>query len=207
MYLTKLVLDPRSAQARRDLGDAYEMHRTLARAFVTDDTTKPPRFLWRQEIVGSNWSLPTLLIQSTTAANWMSIRDLPNYLQTEPQTKVFNFSEMIEDSCRYRFRLVANPTVTRNGKRIGIGGEENQMAWLGRQGGKHGFNLEHVLVTSSDIMNTNKKRGVPSITIGQVSYEGVLLATQAAALIDAAGSGIGPAKAFGCGLLSLAKLS
>ncbi|MDT1028372.1 type I-E CRISPR-associated protein Cas6/Cse3/CasE, partial [Pseudomonas paraeruginosa] len=28
MYLTRLTLDPRSAQARRDLGDAYEMHRT-----------------------------------------------------------------------------------------------------------------------------------------------------------------------------------
>ncbi len=36
MYLSKLTLDPRHPQARRDLGDAYEMHRTLARAFAPD---------------------------------------------------------------------------------------------------------------------------------------------------------------------------
>ncbi|MGH9440620.1 MAG: type I-E CRISPR-associated protein Cas6/Cse3/CasE, partial [Terriglobia bacterium] len=29
MFLTKLTLDPRSRDARRDLSDPYEMHRTL----------------------------------------------------------------------------------------------------------------------------------------------------------------------------------
>jgi len=207
MYLTKLVLDLRSSQARRDLSDAYEMHRTLARAFVFDDKTKPSRFLWRQDVAGNNWATPTLLIQSMAAANWMTIRDLPSYLKQEPQTKEFDFSELIERDRRYRFRLAANPTVTKNGKRIGIGGEENQIAWLGRQGERHGFHLEHALVTDSGILSSSRKRDVPSITIGRVSYEGVLRAMQTTALIDAAVGGIGPAKAFGCGLLSLARLS
>ena len=47
MYLSRLTLDPRQPQARRDLGDAYDMHRTLTRAFALDATTLPPRFLWR----------------------------------------------------------------------------------------------------------------------------------------------------------------
>ena len=49
MYLSKLTLDPRHLGARRDLADAYEMHRTLARAFAPDESSAPARFLWRLE--------------------------------------------------------------------------------------------------------------------------------------------------------------
>ncbi len=51
MYLTRLTPDPRSAQARRDPGDAYEMHRTLSRVFA-DEQAPASRFLWRLEASG-----------------------------------------------------------------------------------------------------------------------------------------------------------
>ena len=48
MYMSKLVLDPRHLQARRDLANAYEMHRTLSRVFAPSPDASPARFLWRR---------------------------------------------------------------------------------------------------------------------------------------------------------------
>jgi len=45
MYLSKLLIDPRNAQAQRDLADRYEMHRTLVRVYAKDDTSMPHRHL------------------------------------------------------------------------------------------------------------------------------------------------------------------
>ena len=81
MYLTRLTLDPRSAQARRDLADAYEMHRTLARAFVTDEHSSPVRFLWRLEAGSNAWASPVVLVQSAQVGDWSALQVLPNYLQ------------------------------------------------------------------------------------------------------------------------------
>mgnify|MGYP002136949035 FL=1 len=34
MFLSKLILNPKSREARRDLANPYDLHRTLARAFA-----------------------------------------------------------------------------------------------------------------------------------------------------------------------------
>lgn len=206
MYLTKLELDARSKQVRRDLSDAYDMHRTLVRAFVGDNQSAPPRFLWRQETSFNDLTKPIVLVQSPASPDWGVLRALSNYLKNEPQTREFEFSDLVQMGQRYRFRLVANPTVTKDGKRIGIGGEDEQVAWLGRQGARLGFRLEQALVTHSDIFRTRAKQGMPLITVGRVCFDGVLVVGQGNLLIDAAAKGIGPAKAFGCGLLSLARI-
>ena len=52
MYLSRLKLDTRSPQVRRDLSDSYDMHRTLVRAFVDDPGQTPPRFLWTGDYCG-----------------------------------------------------------------------------------------------------------------------------------------------------------
>jgi CRISPR system Cascade subunit CasE len=44
MFLSRLILDSRDPQDRRDLARPYEMHRTLWRAFPDDD---PGRVLFR----------------------------------------------------------------------------------------------------------------------------------------------------------------
>lgn len=49
MFLSNPVLNPKSREARRDLANPYDLHRTLARAFAPDEQTAPGRFLWRLE--------------------------------------------------------------------------------------------------------------------------------------------------------------
>ncbi|MFT4192233.1 MAG: type I-E CRISPR-associated protein Cas6/Cse3/CasE [Comamonas sp.] len=203
MHLTRLSLDPRDAKARRDLADPYEMHRTLVRAFVADETQTPPRFLWRLE-TQAGWSDPQLIVQAVQPGNWAHLDDAGGYLKKAVETKVVEVQRLLQADARYRFRLQANPTVTREGKRHGVVGEEAQLEWLKRQGERWGFHVEAALVTASDRLASRK--GQTRIILQRAWFEGILQARNVAVLSDALHAGIGPGKAFGCGLLSLARI-
>jgi len=203
MHLTRLTLDPRSAQARRDLGNAYEMHRTLARAFVADAQSPPARFLWRVEAGSNAWAMPVVLVQAATVGDWSALQAMPNYLQRPVESKRLNLEQWVEGGACYRFRLQANPTVTRLGKRYGLVGEDEQLAWLNRQGERHGFEVKAALVTASDELASRK--GDSRISVQRVCFEGRLQVCELAAFSRAMTLGLGPAKAFGCGLLSIAR--
>jgi CRISPR system Cascade subunit CasE len=207
MFLHRIRLNPRSREARRDLADPYQMHRTLVRAFVADAQSPPARFLWRIEPVIGGFAIPAVLVQSALAGHWQVLQELPGYLHPEDgvQSKRFDPLAMVTRWPACRFRLVANPTVTRAGKRIGLGGQSEQIAWLTRQAEKHGFAMTACLVASSDIISTQASKAAAAITLGRVCYEGVLTVQDPPRLAAAIKQGIGPAKAFGCGLLSLAK--
>lgn len=204
MFLTQLRLDPRSAQARRDLADPYDMHRTLVRAFVQHELDAPPRFLWRLE-PGRAWDQPVVLVQSAQAGDWTHLSAMPGYLLDDdaPATKSFEPGVLLRAEARYRFRLAANPTVTREGKRHGLVGEQEQLAWLGRQAQRLGFALEAALVIGSDTLR-GAKAG-QRVSLLRVLFEGVLTVRDADTLAQALVAGIGPGKAFGCGLLSLVR--
>jgi len=202
MYLTRLRLDPRSAQARRDLADPYEMHRTLVRAFVHNDEQAPPRFLWRGEPTAP-WSEPVVLVQSEEAGQWSVLEAFPNYLKKAAETLQWQPESNLRIGERFRFRLFANPTVTRNGKRLGLAAEDAQLAWLERQGTRQGFSVEAALVTGSELLRSRK--GESRISLLRVCFEGRLIVDDADMLARTVKAGIGPGKAFGCGLLSLGR--
>ncbi len=201
MYLTRLRLDTRSKEARRDAGDSYEMHRTLTRAFVENATSRPARFLWRLE-GGRNAEFPTVLVQSATPGEWSAVRMLPGYLRAEDgfASKHIFPERLVQAGRQCRFRLVANPIVCRGGKRLPLVGEGAQLAWMERQGCRHGFAVFSSLLAAKDRI-FDRKRG---IVVDRVCFEGLLTPEQPDLLREALVAGIGPAKAFGCGLLSIA---
>jgi CRISPR system Cascade subunit CasE len=203
MYLTKLTLNLRSAQARRDLGDAYEMHRTLVRAFASDPQDSPPRFLWRLEQTSDATQNPAVLTQSQTLADWSVLERLPNYLDCAAQTKLVNLAHLVCMDRRYRFRLLGNPTVKRQGKRLALLTQEEQIAWIERQGNNHGFRLLSLTIRPQELLQSNRA-GQPPICVQRVCFEGFLVVCKTDAFEQALLAGIGPAKAFGCGLLSVA---
>lgn len=202
MHLTRLRLDPRSAQARRDLSDPYEMHRTLVRPFVRKIDDTPPRILWRAEPTAA-WSDPVVLVQSQEIGTWSVLEALPNYLKGEVETRALNPEQWLRTGERFRFRLFANPTVTRDGKRHGLASEDAQLAWLARQGERCGFSVQAALVTGSELLSSRKAN--TRISVLKVCFEGRLEVRDAEQLMLAMRTGIGPGKAFGCGLLSLGR--
>jgi len=203
MFLSKLILNPRSREARRDLANPYELHRTLARAYAPNAETPPVRFLWRLE-TGSYWQQPpVLLVQSIVQGNWVPLIEIPNYLHENVQEKSLEPARWLESGSTFRFRLQANPTVTREGKRWGLHQEEEQLAWLTRQGERHGFEPVQALVSASAMQQGRK--GATVLSVLTSTFDGYLTVQDPAALQMAMREGIGPAKSLGCGLLTLAR--
>lgn len=207
MFLSKLTLDPQHPQARRDLGDPYEMHRTLARAYAPDAITPPARFLWRLEPGVHAMPSATLLVQSEVPADWAVLDAMPGYAVEVLENKPVNLGRLIEAEARYRFRLLANPTVTRGGKRYGLTKENEQLAWLSRQGQKHGFSVRACLREHSERIQVRQGKSGSRITVHAALFEGLLEVTDPACLEHAVTKGLGHGKALGLGLLSLARSS
>ncbi len=129
---------------------------------------------------------------------------LGGYLKKPPETKAVLLDRLLQREAWYRFRLLANPTVTREGKRYGLAAEDAQLSWLGRQGERCGFRVDTALVTSSDVLNSSK--GGSRISLRRTCFEGVLQLLDVDKVAGVLQEGIGPGKAFGCGLLSLGPL-
>jgi len=184
MHLSRLQPDARRPDVQRDLNNCYEMHRTIMRA-VPDGRT-----LWRLDS-------PHLLVQSQSAPDWGRLPD--GYL-VEVASKPFELS--VVNGQRLRFRLRANPTVCRNGKRHGLLREADQMAWLERKAATGWFAVHSVLVSSEGVTRGDKNR-CPIIRLA-VRFDGMLTVTDADMFRATMAVGIGAGKSFGFGLLSLA---
>lgn len=210
MYLSRLQLNPAHPQARRDLASAYELHRSLARAYAADARTPPMRFVWRREAEPGGLPGTTVLVQSAAVGNWpalgASVLHGEDYCERLDANKPVALERLIQAGQRCRFRLLANPTVTRNGRRYGVHDDEARQAWLRRQGERVGFQLVVAERSASGRLRTSQGGRERTITLDAVLFDGILTVTDAAAVQRAWSSGIGPGKALGLGMLSLAPM-
>ncbi len=71
MYLSRLILNPRSRQVRNELADPYEMHRTICKAFPDANfkDNEPSGVLFRVDLHPRTY-IPTLLVQSRQKPDW-----------------------------------------------------------------------------------------------------------------------------------------
>ncbi|MBK1643776.1 type I-E CRISPR-associated protein Cas6/Cse3/CasE [Thiocapsa imhoffii] len=207
MYLSKLTLDAQHPHARRDLCNPYEMHRTLARAYSTGTESPPHPFLWRLEANPPTTGSAVLLVQSAVGANWQALKAQTGYALEILPNKPVDLERLIQPGGRYRFRLQANPIVNRNGKRWGLAREEEQLAWLDRQGKQHGFQILACIRAASERLQARHATTGHRITLQSALYEGHLEAADPERLRKAILTGIGHGKAWGLGLLSVARSS
>lgn len=199
MYLSQLVLDPRHGQARRDLANRYDLHATLCWSFAEPRQAHP---LWRMEL-GRPSEPPRVLVQSLAPPEWGRIAERhPGYF-VDYRSKPLTLTGRLADGQRLRFRLEANPTVTRAGKRHGLWRLDEQLAWLDRQGEKGGFAVGSAVVTREDRLALRKHDQSRRIILYAVLFEGTLLVRDPERLGDMLTRGIGHGKALGLGLLSL----
>ena len=224
MFLHRIHLDPRCREARRDLSDPYQLHSTLCRAFCEPDTKCPQgEFLWRLEPPADPSAYPQVLVQGRTAANWTGINVKGWLAKVDPAIELKNRLKLdaLTVGQRFRFRLRANPCVTRNGKRLGLLQLVEQEQWLKRQAERHGFSLPRLapfdpsesseqrvdVRVSQEQMLRGNQHADNSIRIYSVLYDGILIVAEPDAFKRALQTGIGHGKAMGLGLLSLAPIA
>lgn len=221
MFLHRIHLDPRCREARRDLADPYQLHATLCRAFNPPDRKCPEgEILWRLEPETDSNGHPRILIQSRAIPAWGGIGVKGWLATTDPPIDLENRLKLdsLQDGQRFRFRLCANPCVTRNGKRLGLLKTEEQEQWLARKGERHGFGLPYlngfdlsdsqpkridVQISQEQMLRGNQHTG-NEVRVFSVLYDGMLTVTDADKFKTAIQSGIGHGKVFGLGLLSVA---
>jgi CRISPR system Cascade subunit CasE len=216
MYLSRLLLNSRSRQVQREVVDPYQRHRTIMAAFP-EDLPESERILHRLETDSDCYAI-MLLVQSLSRPDWGWLED-KDYLQPsgpfmgDPNPAVKRFDLTLRAGQVLRFRLRANPTVKKkrpgkpHGNRVPLVREERQREWLARKGDQHGFRVLDVLIHSKGdrqgwVLRNGKGRH--RLTLHVVQFDGLLKVRDPAKVELAVQEGIGPAKAFGCGLLSLA---
>lgn len=212
LHLAKLTLNLQSREARRDLADPYDMHRTLNQAFVRTDSLSP--FLWRLEDSRPG-ELPVVLVQSKDAPNW---QQLPERWLVDQAQRVWEPEKVIRPGQWVRFRVLANPTITTvpqgvevqgsarsHRKRLGLTRAEDQLGWLQRQGERLGLRHVSATVVRSGKVRSSKKKGHTMIVVAAL-LEGQALVADSAALAAGIRAGIGHARMLGLGLVSVAPL-
>ena len=205
MWISKLVLNLRSEAARRDLANPYEMHRTLSWTVAEALQARKERLLWRVEPF--RLAPPTVLVQTLTRPDWSKVFErFPDYGQLDPTSPKF-FDPQFRVGEVLRFRLRANPTVKRLGKRYALQGEKGKMDWLARKLEESGAELVQAVVTHEMWIQARKPgQGTGTVvTLHAVLYDGYLRVREPERLKLAVAWGLGPAKGFGMGLLSLAR--
>jgi CRISPR system Cascade subunit CasE len=194
MYLSKLTLDPRSSRVVSELASRYELHRTVMSGFPA---SAPGRVLYRLD---HHWRRdPELLVLSARPPDWTHLAE-DGYLAGPPLTRLF--APTVRVGRRLLFRLRANPTVKRDGRRLGLIDEDAQRTWLRRKAETGGFTPVGFRVTDEGVVRMTRDGG--KLSFLSVLYEGLLEVTDTAAFSEALTAGVGPAKGLGFGLLSVA---
>lgn len=196
MYRSILELDMQSPSARRDLRWPYELYRTLKRCRASSGLDEEARILFCYE--GES----CVIVQSPLPLHFWD--GMPSgYARSIRTSKM----ELPKTGDMLEFQLMANPIVKKSGSnyRMAIHGTNEQLAWLARQGASNGF-----AIVRSDVAgghwggigqeNTDKA----DLPVFRVTFEGVLIVTDAEQFTDGVKKGIGSGKMHGLGLLQYA---
>lgn len=202
LFLSRIYLNSMSRLARRDLVSPYEMHRTVMRAFPDK---YDGRVLFRCESPAQQ-RCPILYVQSDREADWDFLNALDGYLaqladsRANPAQK--SFLPIMSAGGKYFFRLHANPSVKRDGKRLALYREEDQSRWIGRKLEAVGARVLEMHQPRGELFRFQDKEGRKVAMLG-VEFNGLLEVTSPDLLSQALADGIGSGKGFGFGLLSL----
>jgi CRISPR system Cascade subunit CasE len=202
MFLSRLKMNIRNKRVRHELEDVYELHRTLLGAFSEKPNGASSKVLFRVEDDPTTKN-PQVLVQSEMEPDWGPMLLETHYLLDKPDVK--RYDPMIRNGQILRFRLLANPTKKHDNKRLGILNEDEQVIWLDRKAKENGFCLAQV-TTIPRGFSKGTRQGV-KMTFYALQYEGVIKVTDADKFIVGLKNGIGSAKGFGFGLLSIAPYS
>ncbi|MEA4854196.1 MAG: type I-E CRISPR-associated protein Cas6/Cse3/CasE [Christensenella sp.] len=207
MYLSRIELDEKNRETMRALASPQIIHGAVEKSIGGERE----RNLWRIDRLGGKCFL---LILSHSEPNLAGIAKQFGWDGDAGESKDYDrLLAKIEEGQRLRFRLRANPirSISRAaerkpGKVHAHVTTEQQRQWLIAKAEKHGFS---VAPDEFDVLDTRwyrfeKHRGAgEKVTIRTATFEGMVTITDADLFREALTDGIGKAKAYGCGLLTV----
>lgn len=210
-YLSKLPLNPKSRKVQSEINNLYEFHRTIMQAFPADQDRKNASVLFRLENKTSGYppSL-TALVQSKIKPDWRFLQEINHYL-AEAVVQVKEFNPIIKQSDVFRFALCANPTLRKSDtkKLVPIVKESDLMEWIISKGDQYGFipELASLTIQKQPPVVFYKRQGSKShkINLALADFSGILKVQDRDKFYTGLTMGIGRARSFGCGLLSIAR--
>lgn len=208
MYLSQLILDLGSFNTRRMLLNPYSLHQAICRAFPDAADGGTGRVLYRLD-ENSSSRAASLLVQSEKQPDWWKAEWLSGCLVEPPKTKPY-LPQFHKGDLLY-FRLRANPSVKKqvegkkNGQRLGLLREEDQLRWLSRKAAACGSTVLSCNVIREGIERSEKLAASDDrMSLLAVRFEGILRVENPDTFLASLQSGIGSGKGIGFGLLSIA---
>jgi CRISPR system Cascade subunit CasE len=221
MILSRLFLDPRCRDVQRALADSHVMHARIMSMFPDGIGTAARAtlgVLHRLERSESGDVL-TLLVQSKERPvpgrlphGFLDCRAGSDASATKDLTPVL---QAIAEGAQFRFRLRGNATrridtksapdgTRRHGRRVPVRGDEGREMWIRSRLESHGMRLVGPCEQRPEGRFIGHAQQQVRTHEGCV-FDGVLEIVEAQRAKRAFAQGIGPAKAYGFGLLSLAR--
>ncbi|GAA5107389.1 type I-E CRISPR-associated protein Cas6/Cse3/CasE [Haloechinothrix salitolerans] len=217
MFLTKMQLNPQRRKARKLLSSPQAMHAAVLAGFPDSRPSEDGRVLWRVDSYGAHRVL--LYISSPDKPDLTHLVEQAGWPTTQGwQTASYDsLLDSLETGQRWQFRLTANPVhaVRREGwsatKPLGHVTVVQQQQWLLDRQERLGFRIAPSSVADElDVAVVDRAvrrfdRNGSRVTISTATFEGHLDVADTDAFRCALTFGIGRAKSYGCGLLTLAK--
>jgi CRISPR system Cascade subunit CasE len=210
MFLTKLTLDPTAYRPQRLLRDTQQLHAAISASFPGGEGG---RVLWRFE--PSRGGDIVILVASPRGPNdaelWERITT-PDRAATRPYRKLL---DRIEKGNHYKFRATLNPIRTHNGHHTPILDRQAQTSWAAQKLASNGATVlahsadldsdEPDLQITSIVHDRFTRRGSTApIELLKVTFDGSLQVSDPDALRHILCNGVGRAKGYGCGLITVA---
>lgn len=226
MYISRMALNVARRGAAQLISSPNRVHAAVEHSFppTQDDKESEGRILWRIDTLSDSPEV-WLYVVSPKRPDFTHIGEQAGWPTTGTwETKDYApVLDNLEDGQKWQFRLKANPARKvkcdkgrrENGRVIGkIQGhvtEAQQLEWLSDRCAARGFSIAHdangnPLVRVSQRSKERFTHGSSRVTLSTCVFDGVLEVVDSDALRHTLCWGMGRAKGFGCGLLTIAPL-
>lgn len=200
MYLSKILIKGFSCR------NPYEIHRALWKLFP-EDADANRDFLFR--VTHGDRNHAEILMQSVRVPERSS--NTAHIIANKEYNPILLLRQ------RLRFMLFANPTKTINDEagrknsdgevkkcRVPLIREKEQRSWIERKF-QNSASFEILVIDPVSPLRFRKSKEDRAGKIQPISFQGILKVEKPEFMMALVQTGIGPAKSFGCGLLSLAR--
>ena len=214
MYFSRVMLDTGRRSTITALASLNKLHGAVEQAFPGQRQHK----IWRIDSLGKKTYL-LILSQSEPELSSLSKQFGPENGAEAWEIKDYDpFLRCITLCSRWHFRLVANPTSSlmhtdegerKRGKVTGHVTVEHQEKWLLDRAEKHGFLFyyDDFRVVKNGWLHFRKGDNKQFVTLMSATYDGVLTVCDVELFRETLINGLGRGKAYGQGMLTIAKLT